>query len=108
MKFITKSKLLGIFACITACSSALAADKNANSNTKPAKMSCEDFIALDDVVKAKVVYWAEGLNRKGKPEDAVVDIVETDNLVPVLVEECSKTPKQSFWVAANGEFKKTG
>ena len=64
---------------------------------KPTKMTCEEFVSLDDAVKPKIVYWAEGFNRKGKPVDAVVDIDATDRLVPVLVTECQKTPKASFW-----------
>jgi hypothetical protein len=65
--------------------------------TKPAKMTCEEFVMLDNTVKPNVVYWAEGFNQKGKPVDAVVDIDATDKLVPVLVDECQKTPKASFW-----------
>ena len=71
---------------------------------KPAKMTCEEFVALDDAVKPKVVYWAEGFNRKGKPVEAVVDIDATDKLVPVLVTECQKTPKASFWQKIKKHF----
>lgn len=63
---------------------------------KPARMTCEEFTALDDTVKPKVVYWAEGFNRKGKPIDAVIDVEETDKVIPVLVTECQKTPKASL------------
>ena len=63
---------------------------------KPGKITCEEFIALDDVVKPKVVYWTEGFNKKGKPEDAMIDIDDTDKLVPVLVTECKMAPKESF------------
>ena len=73
---------------------------------KPAKMTCEDFIALDEVSRPKLVYWAEGFNRKGKPEDAVFDVDTTDRLVPVLVEVCTKAPKESFWKKVKEEFKK--
>jgi hypothetical protein len=59
---------------------------------------------LDDVVKPKVVYWAEGFNKKGKAEDAVVDIAATDYLVPVLVDECQETPKASFWEKIKKHF----
>lgn len=65
----------------------------AATSPKPATMTCEEFVVLDDVVKPKVVYWAEGYNRKGKPVDAVVDITATDKMVPLLVTECQKTPK---------------
>ena len=64
---------------------------------KPAKMTCEEFVALENVVRPKVVYWAEGFNHAGKPDDAVVDIDATDRLVPILVDECQETPKASFW-----------
>lgn len=82
------------------------AEKAAVKGPKPAKMTCEDFIALDEVSKPKLVYWAEGFNRKGKPDDAVFDVDTTDRLVPVLVEVCTKAPKESFWKKAKEEFKK--
>ena len=73
---------------------------------KPAKMTCEEFLALDEVSRPKLVYWAEGFNRKGKPEDAVFDVDTTDRLVPVLVDVCTKAPKESFWQKVKAEFKK--
>jgi hypothetical protein len=71
---------------------------------KPAKMTCEEFVALDDVVRPKVVYWAEGFSKKGKPVDSVVDVDETDRLVPVLVKECKETPKATFWQKIKKHF----
>jgi len=67
------------------------------ATTKPARMTCEQFVMLDDAAKPKLVYWAEGFNQEGKPVDAVIDIDATDKLVPVLVDECEKAPKASFW-----------
>lgn len=64
---------------------------------KPETMTCEEFLVLDDVVKPKVVYWAEGFNHKGKAADAVVDIEATDKLVPTLVMECKEAPKATLW-----------
>ena len=69
------------------------------SAPRPTKLSCEDFVALDDFVKPKVIYWAEGFTANGKPIDSVVDVDNTDKLVPVLVQECKQTPKASFWTA---------
>jgi NAD-dependent SIR2 family protein deacetylase len=63
---------------------------------KPAEMSCEQFMALDDVIKPKVVYWNEGFMYKGKQVDPIVDIEETDQLIPVLITECQKNPKASL------------
>lgn len=74
-----------------------AAPKKSTALHKPGKMTCEQFVELEDVVKPKIVYWAEGFNKKGKPIDSVVDMFVTDKLVPVLVTECKETPKLSFW-----------
>ncbi len=61
------------------------------------KMSCEDFIETEEVARPKVVYWAEGFDKKGKSTGAVFDIEKTDALVPVVIKECTETPKLSFW-----------
>jgi hypothetical protein len=102
--------LLAIVVSAVLAGSALAdkptkADKP-TTGTKPAKMTCEEFLALDDIARPKLVYWAEGVSRKGKPEDAVFDVETTDRLVPVLVEVCTKAPHESFWTKAKAEFKK--
>lgn len=73
---------------------------------KPAKLSCEEFLAVDEVTRPAIVYWAEGVNSKGKPEDAVVDVERTNRLVPVLIEECKTEPKASFWTKVKVELKK--
>jgi len=69
-------------------------------------MSCAEFLALDDVVKPKVVYWAVGYNSEGKPKEAVVDVEATERLIPAIVTACQAAPKQSFWDKLKGEVKK--
>ena len=66
----------------------------------------EEFLSFDEVARPKLVYWAEGFNQKGKPEDAVFDVETTERLVPVLVEVCRKEPHESFWKKVKEEFKK--
>ncbi|MCL4471633.1 MAG: HdeA family protein [Sulfuricella sp.] len=87
---VTMAVLSGVLLTTSMISPVLAAPH------KPAKMTCEEFVVLDDVVKPKVVYWAEGFNSKGKAVDAVADIDETDKVIPMLVTECQKTPKASL------------
>jgi hypothetical protein len=67
------------------------------SAPKPTSMTCQDFVALEDVAQPRVVYWSEGFNKDAGPADAVVDIDGTDRLVPILVQECKATPKLTFW-----------
>jgi len=91
MKLISTIVVLsGVLLTTTMISPAMAAKH------KPTEMTCEEFVALDDVVKPKVVYWNDGFIYKGKPVDAVVDIEETDQLIPLLITECQKTPKASL------------
>ena len=87
----TMAILSGVLLSTTVISPVLAAKH------KPVEMTCEEFVALDDVVQPKVVYWNEGyINSKGKQVDPVVDIEETDQLIPILITECQKTPKVSL------------
>jgi hypothetical protein len=78
---------------------AAAAPKPASTAPAPDKMTCEQFVMLDDVSKPKVVYWAEGFNARsdGGATDAVVDVEATDKLVPVLVADCSAAPRLTLW-----------
>jgi hypothetical protein len=99
---ITIAVLSGVLLSAGMTSTVLAASPTPTH--KPTRMTCEEYVMLDDVVKPKVVYWAEGFNQKGKAEDAVVDIAATDKLVPILVDECQETPKASFWEKIKKHF----
>jgi acid stress chaperone HdeA len=84
---------------------ALAADKPAPH--KPlAKMTCEDFVGLDETFQPKAVYWAAAYAKGGKPEAAVLDVEGIEKMVPVIAEECQKAPKASFWEKVKAEVKK--
>jgi hypothetical protein len=86
---------------------ALAADASSTKAVKPASLTCEDFLAFDEVTRPEIVYWSEGLTRKGKPEDAVFDVERTNRMVPILVEDCSKEPKASYYKKVKDAVKKT-
>jgi len=76
------------------------------ANAMTGKMMCEEFLSLDEVTRPKVVYWAEGYTKKGKPQDAVFDVEATERLVPTLVEVCQKEPKSSFMSKVKNESSK--
>jgi LysM repeat protein len=83
------------------------AASHAAATKKPlAKMTCEDFVGLDESFQPKAVYWAVAYGSKGQPEaeDAQVDGIET--LTPVVVQECKKAPKESFWQKVKAEWAK--
>jgi len=70
------------------------------------KMTCEDFLALDETVQPKAVIYAVAYAKGGKPEAAVVDIEATDTITPLVIEECKAKPKESFWAKVKAEVKK--
>jgi hypothetical protein len=69
------------------------------------KLTCEDFIGIDDVIKPQYVIAAVAHTKGGKPKNVVIEVVDTDTLVPFLVEECQKAPKESFWAKLKKKLK---
>ena len=102
----TKQITLGIAAAVLLTGSTLvfaaedpkAETPKAESVKKPlGKLTCEDFIGIEDVIKPQYVIAAVAYTKGGKAKNAVIDVVDTDTLIPFLVEECQKAPKESFW-----------
>jgi len=84
-----------IFVLLIACAAGLAAA--ADSKKPVSQWTCADFIALDDQFQPKAVYWASAYVKGGEPEESMLDIDGTEQITPILVEDCEKEPKASFW-----------
>ena len=77
------------------------------SSKKPLeKMTCEEFVGLEDSFKPHAVSWAVAYGADGKPESAGVNVEGIQRVVPVVIEACQKTPKESFWQKVKAEFTK--
>jgi acid stress chaperone HdeA len=77
-----------------------------DSTKKPlAKVTCEEFLAFDEVIQPKYVIAAAAHAKGGQPKTIVIDVVETETLVPILIEECTKTPKVSFFDKLKSKLK---
>ncbi len=77
-----------------------------DSAKKPlAKVTCEDFLAFDEVIQPKYVIAAEPYAKNGKAKSVVIDVLATETLIPVLIEECTKTPKKSFLAQLKSKLK---
>jgi len=74
-------------------------------NPKLTTLKCKEFIAYNASYQPQVIYWAAAYAKGGSPENAVLDIEETEQLVPVVIAECKKTPKASFWQVVKAKFK---
>jgi len=84
---------------------ALAAQSSA-ANKPLGKMTCEDYVALDESFKPKMVYWAVAYGQGGKPESAGINVEGTEKIIAALGEACKKAPKESFWEKVKAEVKK--
>jgi LysM repeat protein len=70
------------------------------------KMTCEDFVGLDETFQPKAVYWAVAYGKNGEPAADAVDVEGIETVIPFVVQECKKTPKESFWQKVEAEWKK--
>jgi acid stress chaperone HdeA len=74
--------------------------------------TCEEFLAVEGDFQPKVIYWATAKAKSGKPS-SIVDIEGTEKVVPLIIDNCKKTPSSSFmaklrdaWRAVESEAKK--
>jgi acid stress chaperone HdeA len=94
-------------ATATLLASSTAAFAASSDVRKPlAKMTCGDFLTIEDRFQPKVVYYAVARAKGGKVESAGVDIEGIENIVPAVTEACKKAPKESFWEKIKAEVKK--
>ncbi len=71
---------------------------------KPTKMTCQEFVDLDETVKPEAVYWAAGYNAATKVKEGVAGEVDLERDVGVVVIDCKQAPKESFWTKVKKHF----
>lgn len=87
--------------------SAVQAADSTKANTKPINSwTCEDFLAVDDDFQPTAIGFAEALNSKNKPEDAVLDISGIEKITPLVVQACEKDKTLSFKDRVRAEWDK--
>jgi len=103
-----KLKRIATAAVVTTlfASSTVTFAQSASSKKPLEKMTCEKFVGLEDSFKPDAVYWAVAYGEDGKPEGAGVSVEGIQQIIPVVIEACQKTPKESFWQKVKAEFTK--
>jgi acid stress chaperone HdeA len=98
---------LVLASCVLAIPAAFAETKKPVSN-----WTCEEFLAVEGDFQPKVIYWATAKAKSGKP-DSIVDIEGTEKIIPMVIDDCKKTPASSFmgklkdaWRAVEADAKK--
>jgi acid stress chaperone HdeA len=86
---------------------ALTSTAYAANNTKPVNAwTCEDFLAVDDSFQPVAVGFAEALNSKDKPEDAILDIDGIEKVTPMIIEACKQDKSLPFKEKVHSELSK--
>lgn len=94
-------KVLGL---ILGASLLIPAIAQAADHKKPVtEWTCEDFLAVDSTFQPVAVGFAEALNSKEKPEDAVLDVDGIQTLTPVVVQACGTDKAANFKKTVDGE-----
>lgn len=70
------------------------------------KVSCREFLALDETFQPQAVAYAVGYDKAKKPEDAVLDVSGITRLVPVVKKTCKTTPQLSLLQRIRADLRK--
>lgn len=105
MKF--KIFFFGAISALVLTSTAYAIDSTKTASEKPVNSwSCEDFLAVSERFQPMAVGFAEALNSKDKPEDAVLDISGIEKVTPMIIQACQENAKISFKEKVRSEWDK--
>ena len=80
-------------------SSTVAFSQSASSKKPFEKMTCEDFVGLDESFKPDAVYWAVAYGEDGKPEGAGVSVEGIQQIIPVVIEACMPKDTEGIFLA---------
>jgi acid stress chaperone HdeA len=86
-----------IIAAMTVIAGATAQAAMKKTPPKPIeKITCRDFIALDNVFKPQAVSLALGYDRAKRPDAEIVDVTGIDRVVPVIITSCRARPSETL------------
>jgi acid stress chaperone HdeA len=91
-KIMKPAAVLAVLVCLAAAQTVSAQEKNVN----PAKMSCSDFVAVDEVYQPALVYWVAGVDKLGVKETDTMVIDTAHPVGETVAEACIADPHASF------------
>ncbi|WP_109481249.1 HdeA/HdeB family chaperone [Paraburkholderia sp. C35] len=89
------AKIVLVLASLAAISAAQTASA-AQTKVSPAKMTCADYVSVDEVYRPALVYWVAGVDKLGVKE---TDTMVVDTAHPVsetVAQACEKDPQTPF------------
>ncbi|WP_039883096.1 acid-activated periplasmic chaperone HdeA [Achromobacter piechaudii] len=82
-----------IFTLALVAMAAVSGAANADSKKPVSLWLCSDYLAVDETYQPTVLGFAEAVNRKGEPKDAVLDVEGITKVKPEVLTYCKENPK---------------
>ncbi len=98
---------MGVAAALLMGGSAVALAQAGGAAKPLGKMTCGEFLQIDEVTKPKAVYFAVAYAAGGQPEAAMLNVQATEKLIPVLVTECKSKPNEAFYDKVKAQYAKS-
>ncbi|TCG09798.1 HdeA [Paraburkholderia steynii] len=86
------SKILMVLVCLVAAQAASAQEKTVT----PAKMTCADYVSVDEVYRPALVYWVAGVDKLGIKETDTMVVDTAHPIAETVAEACTKDPQTPF------------
>ena len=80
-------------------SSTVAFAQSSSGKKAVEKMTCEDYVGLEDSFKPDAVYWAVAYGGDGKPAGAGVSVEGIQQIIPVVIEACMPKDTEGIFLA---------
>jgi hypothetical protein len=71
---------------------------------QPTKMTCQEFIDLDQTAQPEAAYWLDGYDAATRTDVSVAGEVDLERDVNVVLVECKQAPKESLWQKIKSKF----
>jgi acid stress chaperone HdeA len=91
-KIMKPAAVLAVLVCLAAAQTVSAQE----TNVSPAKMTCADYVAVDEAYQPALVYWVAGVDKLGVKETDRVVIDTAHPVGEIVAEACTKDPHAPF------------
>jgi acid stress chaperone HdeA len=86
------AKIMIVLACLAFAQAASAQEKKVT----PAKMTCADYVAVDEAYRPALVYWVAGVDKLGVKETDTMVVDTAQPIGEAVVQACTKDPHAPF------------
>ena len=87
------AKILLVLVCLAA---AQAASAQTTIKVSPAKMTCADYVSVDEVYRPALVYWVAGVDKLGVKETDTMVVDTAHPVAETVAEACTQDPQAPF------------